>query len=156
MDKQRPLTLVPPLRVWATNDYEGVHRGSEDTEDAFVEAVEEGEIKKGEKTVAVFRYLGPKGGPGEYVPRDIPFSTARCWHGSMGACTTNVTPRPMPFPDSLACFVTFDLRRSFFCFSSSSSAGHLSTASFPFRWRGCVRFSLYRPGNAEFVVLFVV
>lgn len=35
-----------------------------DTEDAFVEAVEKGEIKKGEKTVAVLRYLGPKGGPG--------------------------------------------------------------------------------------------
>jgi dihydroxy-acid dehydratase len=36
-----------------------------DTEDAFVEAVESGSIKKGEKTVAVLRYLGPKGGPGE-------------------------------------------------------------------------------------------
>lgn len=36
-----------------------------DTEDAFVEAVENGSIKKGEKTVVVLRYLGPKGGPGE-------------------------------------------------------------------------------------------
>ena len=35
-----------------------------DTEDAFVEAVESGSIKMGEKTVAVLRYLGPKGGPG--------------------------------------------------------------------------------------------
>ncbi|KDQ62337.1 hypothetical protein JAAARDRAFT_122592 [Jaapia argillacea MUCL 33604] len=35
-----------------------------DTEDAFVEAVETGSIKKGEKTVVVLRYLGPKGGPG--------------------------------------------------------------------------------------------
>jgi dihydroxyacid dehydratase/phosphogluconate dehydratase len=36
-----------------------------DTEDAFVKAVEQGEIKKGEKTVVILRYLGPKGGPGE-------------------------------------------------------------------------------------------
>lgn len=36
-----------------------------DTEDAFVKAVEEGSIKKGEKTVVILRYLGPKGGPGE-------------------------------------------------------------------------------------------
>jgi dihydroxyacid dehydratase/phosphogluconate dehydratase len=27
--------------------------------------VESGSIKKGEKTVVVLRYLGPKGGPGE-------------------------------------------------------------------------------------------
>lgn len=42
-----------------------------DTEDAFVEAVEKGEIKKGEKTVVVLRYLGPKGGPGEFLSRAI-------------------------------------------------------------------------------------
>ncbi|GAK66924.1 dihydroxy-acid dehydratase [Moesziomyces antarcticus] len=35
-----------------------------DTEDAMVAAVEQGEIKKGEKTVIVLRYKGPKGGPG--------------------------------------------------------------------------------------------
>jgi dihydroxy-acid dehydratase len=35
-----------------------------DTEDAFIEAVESGSIKKGEKTVVILRYLGPKGGPG--------------------------------------------------------------------------------------------
>ncbi|KAM5533447.1 hypothetical protein V8D89_012885 [Ganoderma adspersum] len=35
-----------------------------DSEDEFVEAVEAGSIKKGEKTVIVLRYLGPKGGPG--------------------------------------------------------------------------------------------
>ncbi|KAI0729609.1 dihydroxy-acid/6-phosphogluconate dehydratase [Fomitopsis betulina] len=35
-----------------------------DTEDDFVRAVESGSIKKGEKTVVVLRYLGPKGGPG--------------------------------------------------------------------------------------------
>ncbi|RDB17988.1 putative dihydroxy-acid dehydratase, mitochondrial [Hypsizygus marmoreus] len=35
-----------------------------DTEDDFVKAVETGSIKKGEKTVVILRYLGPKGGPG--------------------------------------------------------------------------------------------
>ncbi|KAE8142959.1 dihydroxy-acid dehydratase [Aspergillus pseudotamarii] len=33
-------------------------------EDAFVEALERGEIKQGEKTVVIIRYEGPKGGPG--------------------------------------------------------------------------------------------
>src|SRR5271170_4740990 len=32
-----------------------------DTEDDFVKAIESGSIKKGEKTVVVLRYLGPKG-----------------------------------------------------------------------------------------------
>ena len=36
-----------------------------DKEEDFVKAVESGSIKKGEKTVVVLRYLGPKGGPGE-------------------------------------------------------------------------------------------
>ncbi len=35
-----------------------------DTEDALVKAVEQGTIKKGEKSVMVLRYMGPKGGPG--------------------------------------------------------------------------------------------
>ncbi|KAK5660165.1 hypothetical protein OQA88_13634 [Cercophora sp. LCS_1] len=35
-----------------------------DYEDAFIESLERGEIKKGEKTVVVIRYEGPKGGPG--------------------------------------------------------------------------------------------
>jgi dihydroxy-acid dehydratase len=35
-----------------------------DSESDFVKAVESGSIKKGEKTVVVLRYLGPKGGPG--------------------------------------------------------------------------------------------
>jgi dihydroxyacid dehydratase/phosphogluconate dehydratase len=35
-----------------------------DTEAAFFQAVETGSIKKGEKTVVILRYLGPKGGPG--------------------------------------------------------------------------------------------
>ncbi|KAJ7095833.1 dihydroxy-acid dehydratase [Mycena belliarum] len=35
-----------------------------DTEADFFAAVESGSIKKGEKTVVILRYLGPKGGPG--------------------------------------------------------------------------------------------
>lgn len=35
-----------------------------DAEDDFITALEEGEIKKGEKTVVIIRYEGPKGGPG--------------------------------------------------------------------------------------------
>jgi len=35
-----------------------------DSEEEFVKAVETGSIQKGEKTVVVLRYLGPKGGPG--------------------------------------------------------------------------------------------
>ncbi|KAF2497662.1 dihydroxy-acid dehydratase [Lophium mytilinum] len=35
-----------------------------DAEDDFITALEQGEIKKGEKTVVVIRYEGPKGGPG--------------------------------------------------------------------------------------------
>lgn len=36
-----------------------------DSEDEMVRAVENNEIKQGEKTVIVLRYLGPKGGPGK-------------------------------------------------------------------------------------------
>jgi dihydroxy-acid dehydratase len=35
-----------------------------DQEDAFIAALERGEIRKGEKTVVVIRYEGPRGGPG--------------------------------------------------------------------------------------------
>lgn len=35
-----------------------------DREDDFIESLERGEIKKGEKTVVIIRYEGPKGGPG--------------------------------------------------------------------------------------------
>ncbi|PHH72695.1 hypothetical protein CDD82_5843 [Ophiocordyceps australis] len=35
-----------------------------DAEDDFISSLERGEIKKGEKTVAIIRYDGPKGGPG--------------------------------------------------------------------------------------------
>jgi hypothetical protein len=97
-----------------------------DTEDAFVEAVEKGEIKKGEKTVAVLRYLGPKGGPGESDSRDFSFSTSRLlfdWglgmevRGFLGVYDANVSLHPIPFPDSLAGSVISVLRRPFFLFS---------------------------------------
>lgn len=47
-----------------------------DSEDDFVKAVESGSIKKGEKTVVVMRYLGPKGGPGMWfsVPQSLSHS----------------------------------------------------------------------------------
>lgn len=35
-----------------------------DQEDDFIEALERGDIKKGQKTVVIIRYEGPKGGPG--------------------------------------------------------------------------------------------
>ncbi|KAF2400829.1 dihydroxy-acid dehydratase [Trichodelitschia bisporula] len=35
-----------------------------DSEDDFIHALEQGEIKKGEKTVVIIRYEGPRGGPG--------------------------------------------------------------------------------------------
>ncbi|KUI63075.1 hypothetical protein VP1G_10198 [Cytospora mali] len=35
-----------------------------DAEDDFIHSLEKGEIKKGEKTVVIIRYEGPKGGPG--------------------------------------------------------------------------------------------
>ena len=35
-----------------------------DAEDDFIDALERGELKKGEKSVVVIRYEGPKGGPG--------------------------------------------------------------------------------------------
>lgn len=35
-----------------------------DAEDHFISALERGELKKGEKTVVIIRYEGPKGGPG--------------------------------------------------------------------------------------------
>ena len=43
--------------------FEGVAK-CYDYEDGLIEALERGEIKKGEKTVVIIRYEGPKGGPG--------------------------------------------------------------------------------------------
>lgn len=48
-------------------------------EEAFIHALERGEIKKGEKTVAVIRYEGPKGGPG--MPEMLKPSSALMGYG---------------------------------------------------------------------------
>lgn len=50
-----------------------------DEEDAFIKALEKGEIKKGEKTVIIIRYEGPKGGPG--MPEMLKPSSALMGYG---------------------------------------------------------------------------
>ena len=50
-----------------------------DAEDLFIEALEKGEIKKGQKTVCVIRYEGPKGGPG--MPEMLKPSSALMGYG---------------------------------------------------------------------------
>lgn len=50
-----------------------------DYEDAFIHALERGEIKKGEKTVVVIRYEGPRGGPG--MPEMLKPSSALMGYG---------------------------------------------------------------------------
>jgi dihydroxy-acid dehydratase len=55
-----------------------------DAEDLFIQALERGDIKKGEKTVVVIRHEGPKGGPG--MPEMLKPSSAtlcrRRWRGA--------------------------------------------------------------------------
>lgn len=48
-------------------------------EEAFIHALEKGEIKKGEKTVVVIRYEGPRGGPG--MPEMLKPSSALMGYG---------------------------------------------------------------------------
>ncbi|KAL3230651.1 Dihydroxy-acid dehydratase, mitochondrial [Nakaseomyces bracarensis] len=48
-------------------------------EDAFITALENGEIKNGEKTVVIIRYEGPKGGPG--MPEMLKPSSALMGYG---------------------------------------------------------------------------
>lgn len=50
-----------------------------DEENHFIEALENGEIKKGEKTVVIIRYEGPKGGPG--MPEMLKPSSALMGYG---------------------------------------------------------------------------
>ncbi|KAI6093202.1 dihydroxy-acid dehydratase [Hypoxylon rubiginosum] len=50
-----------------------------DQEDDFVAALERGDIKKGEKTVVIIRYEGPKGGPG--MPEMLKPSSAIMGYG---------------------------------------------------------------------------
>ncbi|KAI1076597.1 dihydroxy-acid/6-phosphogluconate dehydratase [Whalleya microplaca] len=53
-----------------------------DQEDAFIAALERGDIKKGEKTVVIIRYEGPKGGPG--MPEMLKPSSAIMGYGLGG------------------------------------------------------------------------
>ena len=61
-------TLAPGGSVGKITGKEGTKfRGRAkvyDAEDLFIQALERGEIKKGEKTVVVIRHEGPRGGPG--------------------------------------------------------------------------------------------
>lgn len=50
-----------------------------DAEDDFIASLERGEIKKGEKTVVIIRYEGPKGGPG--MPEMLKPSSAIMGYG---------------------------------------------------------------------------
>lgn len=50
-----------------------------DEEDSFIKALENGEIKKGEKTVCIIRYEGPRGGPG--MPEMLKPSSALMGYG---------------------------------------------------------------------------
>lgn len=50
-----------------------------DDEDSFIKALEDGQFKKGEKTVVVIRYEGPKGGPG--MPEMLKPSSAIMGYG---------------------------------------------------------------------------
>ncbi|KAI0848536.1 dihydroxy-acid dehydratase [Daldinia vernicosa] len=50
-----------------------------DQEDDFIQALERGELKKGEKTVVIIRYEGPKGGPG--MPEMLKPSSAIMGYG---------------------------------------------------------------------------
>ena len=58
--------------------FEGKARVFEE-ESGFIHALERGEIKKGEKTVVVIRYEGPKGGPG--MPEMLKPSSALMGYG---------------------------------------------------------------------------
>lgn len=61
-------SLAPGGCVGKITGKEGTHfEGTAkvyDSEDAFISALEAGALKKGEKTVVIIRYEGPKGGPG--------------------------------------------------------------------------------------------
>ncbi|VEU20781.1 DEKNAAC101707 [Brettanomyces naardenensis] len=76
-------TLAPDGAVAKITGHEGTYfkgkaRVFED-EDSFIHALEKGEIKKGEKTVVIIRYQGPKGGPG--MPEMLKPSSALMGYG---------------------------------------------------------------------------
>lgn len=76
-------TLAPGSAVGKITGKEGTYfKGKArvfDEEGAFIDALEAGEIKKGEKTVCVIRYEGPKGGPG--MPEMLKPSSALMGYG---------------------------------------------------------------------------
>ena len=76
-------TLAPGSAVAKITGKEGTYfKGKArvfNDEGAFIVALENGEIKKGEKTVCVIRYEGPKGGPG--MPEMLKPSSALMGYG---------------------------------------------------------------------------
>lgn len=76
-------TLAPGSAVGKITGKEGTYfKGKArvfDEEGAFITALENGEIKQGEKTVCVIRYEGPKGGPG--MPEMLKPSSALMGYG---------------------------------------------------------------------------
>ncbi|KAI5969026.1 ILV3 [Candida margitis] len=76
-------TLAPGSAVAKITGKEGTYfKGKArvfNEEHAFITALEAGEIKKGEKTVCVIRYEGPKGGPG--MPEMLKPSSALMGYG---------------------------------------------------------------------------
>lgn len=76
-------TLAPGSAVAKITGKEGTYFEGKakvfDDEEAFIHALERGEIKKGEKTVCVIRYEGPKGGPG--MPEMLKPSSAVMGYG---------------------------------------------------------------------------
>ncbi|XBW35654.1 hypothetical protein QEN19_001227 [Hanseniaspora menglaensis] len=76
-------SLAPGGSVGKITGKEGVYfKGNArvfDDEPSFINALEAGEIKKGEKTVVIIRYEGPKGGPG--MPEMLKPSSALMGYG---------------------------------------------------------------------------
>lgn len=76
-------SLAPGSAVAKITGKEGTYfKGSAkvyDDEHAFIDALERGDIKKGEKTVCIIRYEGPKGGPG--MPEMLKPSSALMGYG---------------------------------------------------------------------------
>lgn len=76
-------TLAPGSAVGKITGKEGTYfKGKAkvfDAEGDFIKALQAGEIKKGEKTVCVIRYEGPKGGPG--MPEMLKPSSALMGYG---------------------------------------------------------------------------
>ena len=76
-------SLAPGGAVGKITGKEGTYfRGKArvfENEDSFIHALERGEIKKGEKTVVIIRYEGPKGGPG--MPEMLKPSSALMGYG---------------------------------------------------------------------------